>query len=102
MIQLPDFILFLYDRIKKLGCFCNVSQSNMITAMGQNEGEWASATDRVQVDGSRGRQNTLDGRDILNSLSRMTVKLEEVDMRLSKVENDNIKIFKRLDDIAYL
>ena len=89
IIQLPDLILFVYNRIKKLKCVRNASKSNVIMVMPGNEPEEASNTDGVQNNSSDDSQNNIEGRDSINFLSR-----------LPKIEDDNINVFQKLDDIA--
>ena len=65
-----------------------------------NEGEEASSRDGVHENGSRESQHNLGGDDSLNALFVLKENLEENNKRLSKVENDNIKVMRKLDDIA--
>ena len=79
----------MYDGIKKRKRVRAAARSHVILVLGQNESEEASATDGVQDNKYDEPQNNLQGRDLINVLSR-----------LSTLENDNIKLFKKLDDIA--
>ena len=84
IIQLPDLVFFVYGRIKKLKCFRSIATSNIIKVLGQNASDEESATVVVQEINSPETQNDLQRRDL---------------SRLSKLENDNDKLFKKLDDI---
>ena len=85
IIQLPDLMLFAYGRIKKLKCVRNVATTKVM-AITNNQSEVAPATDVIT---SCELQNKLEGRESQNGLSR-----------LSNVEYDITKIFKKLDDIT--
>ena len=79
----------MYDRIKKLKFFRDAARSNLIAVLPQNESEEASSTEVARDINSGEHQHNVEGRDSINFLSR-----------LSKLENDNINILKKLDDIA--
>ena len=100
MIQLPDFLMFIYDRIKKIKFFRNVRRPNVVMAMAQIEGKGASTTDAEQQTDSNEDQVSSEGRNILNILSRVEEKLEERleenDRRLSRMEDNEIKILRKL------
>ena len=73
IIQLPDLVFFVYGRIKKFKWFRH--RTNVINVIGKNQSEEALLN--------------LQRPDLLHVLSR-----------LSEVENDIVKVFKKLDDIA--
>ena len=64
--------------------------------MQQNKGEEALNTDDVQEIDSIEEKNILEGHDILNVLT----KLEENERRLSNMEENEIKLFKKLDEMT--
>ena len=68
--------------------------------MRRNEGEEATATDAVEESGSNEQQNNLEGRNVLNVSSVVQGKQEENDKRLSKLEQNVIKLFEKLDEIT--
>ena len=82
---MPDFVFFVYGRIKKLKWFRHIARSNVVKVIGQHELEEGLATDAEQQISSTESQNNLQIHDL---------------SRLSKVENDIIKVVKKLDDIA--
>ena len=64
--------------------------------MQQNKGEEALNTDDVQEIDSIEEKNILEGHDILNVLT----KLEENERRLSNIEENEIKLFKKVDEMT--
>ena len=66
-------------------CFHNIERSNVIMVKQQNVDE-VSTTDAVENIDTNQQQGNVEGRDIIN--------------RLSKVEEDIITVFKKLDDIT--
>ena len=94
----------------KIQLFRSVRRSNVIMVMEQN-GEESPPTDGIEDIDTRQTQDNVEIRDIINRLSKLEEdnielfkKLNDVNdlniTKLPKDEEDNNKVFKKLDDIT--
>ena len=98
MIQLPDLILFLYTRIKKIKRLLAINRSNVIMVMQQN-GEEASGTDPVDGIDTNQEEGNMERNDMVNRLSKLEEANITVFEKLDNMTVSNDHIFKKLDDM---